>query len=68
MSKKEQNRAMFPIAASVVDDFRASFGASVKLTYACEGGNSVGIPLDESEFRVVSGADMHLATPKKAKK
>lgn len=45
--KKEQaranNRESFPAVASIMDEFRAEFGAeNVRLIYAEEGGNSIG--------------------------
>lgn len=61
MSQKQQNRSMFPTAALVVDAFRDVFGPSVKLTYASEGGNTVGNPLDERLYRVVSLSDVVIA-------
>ena len=42
MSERDKNRAAFPLAASVLDDFRKVFGSDVKLVFACESGNTIG--------------------------
>lgn len=39
---REDNRAAFPFAASVVDELRAVFGDGVKLIYAAENGREIG--------------------------
>lgn len=52
--------------AAIVDEFRAVFGADVKLTWAREGGREVGKRLEETNYRVITGTDLILQ-PKKAK-
>jgi hypothetical protein len=41
-AERARNRAAFPVASNVVDDFRAVFGAGVHLLWACEGGVEIG--------------------------
>lgn len=55
---RDENRTWFPTVAKVVDEFRAVFGDGVRLTYASENGIEVGNALDESQYRVICGADM----------
>ena len=38
----EKNRAEFPAAAAALAEWRAEFGAGVKLLYAVENGKSIG--------------------------
>ena len=39
---KDQNRADFPVAAAMIDQFREVFGPGVKLLWAEENGKSIG--------------------------
>lgn len=39
---RSENRRNFPRAAEILDEFRLCFGEQVKITYAQEGGRSVG--------------------------
>ena len=42
MTAAAKNRAEFPAAAHILDEFRAEFGKEVKLLYAVEGGREIG--------------------------
>jgi hypothetical protein len=44
---KASNRAAFPRTASVVDAWRAVFGADTKLLYAEEDGQVIGMKLED---------------------
>ena len=42
MSATAKNRAEFPAAARILDEFRKEFGEGVKLIYASEAGREIG--------------------------
>lgn len=42
MTQRDKNRADFPNAASVLDEFKTHFGDGVKLVYAAENGKTIG--------------------------
>lgn len=42
MTAQAKNRAEFPAAAMILDEFRKEFGDGVKLLYASEGGCEIG--------------------------
>ena len=42
MTSTTKNRAEFPAAATILDEFRDAFGKDVKLLYAVEGGKEIG--------------------------
>lgn len=42
MSQRDKNRADFPYAAQLLDEYRKVFGEGVKLVYAKENGNEIG--------------------------
>jgi hypothetical protein len=45
--QRAQNRADFPAAAALMDEYRRVFGAEVKLRWWVEGGRSIGdVPSD----------------------
>lgn len=46
---KQHVRVKFPRCIAVADEFRAAFGAGVRLVYAAEDGQSVGTASPESE-------------------
>lgn len=48
-SAKLQVRAKFPRCIAVADEFRAAFGAGVRLVYASEGGQAVGTASPEPD-------------------
>ena len=41
-SNRQKNRAMFPVAAGIVDALREVFGPGVRLEYAEENGQQIG--------------------------
>jgi hypothetical protein len=61
-TEREKNRAMFPTAAKICDEFEAIFG-KCKLLYASENGNEIG---KKPEGIAVSAGDM-VIEPKKEK-
>lgn len=42
MQQRNKNRAEFPNAAAVLDEFRRHFGEGVKLVFAAENGKTIG--------------------------
>lgn len=42
MQQRNKNRAEFPNAAAILDEFRKHFGEGVKLVYAAENGKTIG--------------------------
>ena len=42
MNATAKNRAEFPAASAILDEFRKEFGMDVKLLYAVEGGREIG--------------------------
>ena len=47
MNDKEKNRARFPVATKVIDEFRRAFGDSCKVLYAREGALKMGTKAKE---------------------
>ena len=66
-SDKDRIRAAFPQSVAVADAFREAFGPGVKLVYAAENGYTIGRPLDESRFRVVTGDQFAIPHKKQGK-
>jgi hypothetical protein len=66
MSQRDKNRADFPMAAMLLDEFRKHFGEGVKLVYASENGKVIG-KLDAGESGRFLTADQYLALGKTAK-
>ncbi len=64
MSQRDKNRADFPNAASVLDEFKKHFGEGLKLVYAAENGKTIGNPNAGETGRFLS-VDRYLALGKK---
>jgi hypothetical protein len=62
--KKPSFTENFPESAAFIALARQVFGADVERQYVNEGGRELGRPLDESRYRVITGRDLMVATPK----
>ena len=67
MAEKPSFTANFPAAAAVIGEFRKAFGPGVQPVYVNEGAAEIGLPLDESRYTVVSGADLIIKKQTKGK-
>lgn len=67
-AKKPSFTEAFPVSAGVIGEFYKAFGADqVARNYIEEGGRSIGKPLDESRYTVITGKDLIVAKPQRGK-
>ncbi len=64
MTQRDKNRADFPNAASILDEFKKHFGDGVKLVYANENGKEIGNKAAGETGRFLT-VDRYLALGKK---
>ena len=51
---RENIRTTFPAATAILDEFREYFGQDVKLLYAVEGGQSIGVKPVAAKFFITA--------------
>ncbi|SHL10833.1 hypothetical protein SAMN05216428_10198 [Nitrosospira sp. Nsp11] len=61
-------RAAFPQCVRIADEFRAAFGPEIRLTFAEEGGQRIGIKGGEPSDITVTAAQMIIEVPEEPKK